>query len=272
MNYDARRAAEYWSAARHATGDELAAVLSLGEPPAVNRAYDTWETGLLLASLPATSVARALDLGAGVGRVSERLARRVGRLACADLAAGMLDRLRHRLHAAGIPEGAYDRIRHRADQNPYRDGSFDLVVCVGLLEHLPETARGRALEEVARVLRPGGWLALVLNNAESRFLGDPNDNPYRLAEQRENGYFCGVVDARSLQIDASRWFETTPLGSNLIYSLHRHAARSLPESARALAALEPFFSAAARWDVALRPLEGMARVAADHHLHLWRRR
>ena len=43
-----RRAAAYWSGPRHETGDELASVLSLGEPPAVNEAYDAWETGLVL--------------------------------------------------------------------------------------------------------------------------------------------------------------------------------------------------------------------------------
>ena len=272
MTYDPRLAADYWSGARHERGDELAAVLSLGEPPAVNRAYDAWETGLLLESLGGETVARALDLGAGVGRVSERLSPRVGRLACADLAPGMLDRLRARLRAARVADGAYDRLRHRADLLPYRDGSFDLVVCLGLLEHLPPEARSRTLREASRVLRAGGALALVLNNAESRFLGDPADNPYRVGAQRENGYFCAVVDERALLREAGAWFEPRTLGSNVFYSLQRHAARLLPEEARSSDRAAPFFAAAERWDRALRPLGGIARVAADHHLYLLRRR
>src|SRR6185369_4696854 len=84
--YDAARAAAYWGGARHETGDELAAVLSLGEPPHVNAAYDAWETGLLLDVIGRAD--RGLDLGAGVGRVSIRLASRVTRLACGDLAPG----------------------------------------------------------------------------------------------------------------------------------------------------------------------------------------
>lgn len=271
MSYDARRAADYWSRDRHERGDELAAVLSLGEPPAVNRAYDAWETGLLLSALGDASVPRALDLGAGVGRVAERLAPRVGRLACADLASGMLERLHRRLHDARVPDGSYDRLRHRADLLPYRDRSIDLVVCLGLLEHLPSEARSKSLAEIARVLRPAGHLVLVLNNASSRFLGDPNDNPYRVGLQRENGYFCAVVDERSLLNEASAWFACEPLGSNVIYSLQRHAARLLPDAARASEAVGAFFAAAARWDVALRPLGGAARVSADHHLYLLRR-
>ncbi|MEK7316055.1 MAG: class I SAM-dependent methyltransferase [Candidatus Eisenbacteria bacterium] len=272
MNYDARRAADYWSGVRHERGDELAAVLSLGEPPAVNRAYDAWETGLLLESLGETPVTRALDLGAGVGRVSERLAPRAGRLACADLAPGMLERLRRRLQGAGIADNAYDRLRHRADLLPYRDASFDLVVCLGLLEHLPADTRSRALGETSRVLRPGGVLALVLNNAESRFLGDPQDNPYRVGAQRENGYFCAVVDERSFLQEAARWFDPESLGSNVFYSLQRHAARLLPDDARASAPVGTFFAVSSRWDQALRPLGGLARTSADHHLYLLRRR
>jgi ubiquinone/menaquinone biosynthesis C-methylase UbiE len=271
MSYDAQRASDYWSRDRHERGDELAAVLSLGEPPAVNRAYDAWETGLLLEALGDVPLPRALDLGAGVGRVSERLAPRVGRLACADLAPGMLVRLRRRLHDAGVPDGAYDRLRHRADLLPYRDGSIDLVVCLGLLEHLPVEVRSKSLEEIARVLRPAGLLALVLNNASSRFLGDPTDNPYRIGLQRENGYFCAVVDEPSLLREASRWFSHESLGSNVFYSMQRHAARLLPEQARASERVGAFFASAARWDVSLRPLGGVARDAADHHLYLLRR-
>jgi SAM-dependent methyltransferase len=272
MSYDPRRAAEYWSGARHERGDELAAVLSLGEPPSVNRAYDAWETGLLLEALQGAPPARALDLGAGVGRVSERLAPRVGRLVCADIAPGMLERLRRRLRASGIADGAYDRIRHRADILPYRDGSFDLVVCLGLLEHLPSDTRFRALSEASRVLRRGGSLALVLNNAESRFLGDPRDNPYRVGEQHENGYFCAVVDERSLLGETAPWFDAEPLGSNVFYSLQRHASRLLPEEGRASEAVGAFLAASARWDRTLRPLGGLARTSADHHLYLLRRR
>ena len=271
MTYDPRRAADYWSEARHERGDDLAAVLSLGEPHSVNQAYDAWETGLLLDSLDDAPIERALDLGAGVGRVAERLAGRVRRLACADLAPGMLERLRRRLHGAGIADDRYDRLRHRADLLPYRERSFDLVVCLGLLEHLPAEARSRTLSEIARVLRPSGRLALVLNNASSRFLGDPNDNPYRVGLQRENGYFCAVVDERSLLEEASAWFACEPLGSNAFYSLQRHAARLLPEAARASEAVGAFFTVAARWDVSLRALGGAARVSADHHLYMLRR-
>ena len=42
---------------------------------------------------------------------------------------------------------------------PHPDKSWDLVTCIHSLEHCPEPQR--AVAEVARVLRPAGWLFLV---------------------------------------------------------------------------------------------------------------
>jgi len=266
--YDATRAAAYWSDTRHETGDELAAVLSLGEPPHVNAAYDFWESGLLLDVLdPAPT---ALDLGAGVGRVSVRLAARVGRLVCGDLAPGMLARLRRNAAEAGARR--LDPVRLRSDRLPFGEGAFSLAVCLGLLEHLPPASRRATLAELARVLRPGGVLGLVLNNDRSALLRDPGDNPHRVGAQRENGYYCAVVAQEDLLSEAAPHFEDRTLGSNLFYSLQRHAARALDDERRRDARLAPFFARAAAWDRALRPLGPMPESAADHHLHLLVRR
>lgn len=42
---------------------------------------------------------------------------------------------------------------------PFRDRSFETVLCAQVLEHVPEPAR--MLEEISRVLRPGGHLILT---------------------------------------------------------------------------------------------------------------
>lgn len=268
--YDAARAAAYWSGARHERGDELAAVLSLGEPPAVNEAYDAWETGLLLQAMEGRSVRRGLDLGTGVGRVAVRIAGELTRIVGADLAPGMLERTRRNARAAGVLN--LDLARLRSDTLPFRDGAFDLVACLGLLEHLPPPARRATLAECARVLSRGGLLALVLNNEQSAFLRDPSDNPLRGGSQQASGYYCAIVGEAELAREVGADFEDTIMGSNLFYSLHRHAARRLPEAARRSPALRPFFQSAAAWDAALRPLGPLARTAADHHLHILVRR
>jgi hypothetical protein len=122
------------------------------------------------------------------------------------------------------------------------------------------------------VLRPGGLLALVLNNDASALLRDPGDNPHRVAAQRENGYYCALVTRGELLRDAAAGFEDRILGSNLFYSLQRHASRALPEPARRSGRLAPFFERAAALDRALRPRGPLADAAADHHLHLLARR
>ena len=58
-----------------------------------------------------------------------------------------------RIHAeAGGREIAYDV--GAGETLPYADASFDAVVCVDVLEHVEDLQR--VVDEVARVLRPGG--------------------------------------------------------------------------------------------------------------------
>lgn len=49
---------------------------------------------------------------------------------------------------------------------PYNDGHFDSVYCVSVLEHAP--ARVQAMDEFARVLKPGGRLSLTMDISLSR--------------------------------------------------------------------------------------------------------
>lgn len=41
---------------------------------------------------------------------------------------------------------------------PYRDNTFDAILCVHILEHIPDDAK--AIHELRRVLKPGGWAVL----------------------------------------------------------------------------------------------------------------
>ena len=48
---------------------------------------------------------------------------------------------------------------------PFADGSFDAVVCVSVIEHVPGEGDAQAMAEIWRVLRPGGVLHLTTNVA-----------------------------------------------------------------------------------------------------------
>jgi SAM-dependent methyltransferase len=56
---------------------------------------------------------------------------------------------------------------HDARALPYADGSFDAVVCVSVIEHVPGDGDAEAMREMRRVLRPGGVLHLTTNVARA---------------------------------------------------------------------------------------------------------
>ena len=101
-----------------------------------------------------------LDVGCGSGVVTRDLARRVGprgRAIGVDQSPGLLAVARE----LARDDGVADRVDFRegnALQLPFADASFDAVVCVTVLSHVP---RGEAaIPELVRVLRRGGRLGV----------------------------------------------------------------------------------------------------------------
>jgi SAM-dependent methyltransferase len=97
-----------------------------------------------------------LDLGCGEGQIA--------RLAVAGGAApaigvdGSAAQIEEAVRRAGGP--AY--VRGRAERLPFPDSSFDAIVTCLVLEHLADL--DAALDEVARVLAPGGRFVLFTNH------------------------------------------------------------------------------------------------------------
>lgn len=102
---------------------------------------------------------RVLDVATGPGYVAERAAARGAIPVGMDIAEGMLAAARERLPNLEFVLGDAERM-------PFGGGSFDAAVGAFVLNHLP--APEVAAREVARVLVPGGTVALADWDADER--------------------------------------------------------------------------------------------------------
>lgn len=149
----------------------------------------TWQRHVAAYALvaPLLPEGRVLDLGCGIGHSFELLAPResVG----VDLDPSVLE---------GQP-----RETAAADMRslPFASGSFDSVLCVQAIEHVPDPER--VLDETARVLRPGGVAVFVTPNRLTFARPDEIIDPYHYVE----------YDPRELQaLMASRFQEVDVCG------------------------------------------------------------
>jgi SAM-dependent methyltransferase len=125
------------------------------ESPAPKR---LWRALRLLQPLSGT---RFLDLGSGVGWAARLAADR----GCARVVVGVDFAYRPlRLGAGAIPEVL--RVQGDGTRLPFRDDSFDRVLSFGSIEHFPDVGKG--LEELGRVLAPGGRAVVVVPNFHVR--------------------------------------------------------------------------------------------------------
>lgn len=90
-----------------------------------------------------TADTRVLEVGCGRGHLTKALANRGVDIVGIDANPQAADLADH------------GQVRHmRAEQLEFDDASFDLIISVHAIEHIPELPR--ALSEMARVLAPGG--------------------------------------------------------------------------------------------------------------------
>ncbi|HLY99065.1 MAG TPA: class I SAM-dependent methyltransferase [Candidatus Angelobacter sp.] len=102
---------------------------------------------------------RVLDLGCGTGWASRRLARLVpvGQVTGIDVADEMLRRAEQ--SSSGIENVRY--VWGSAESIPAPDNSFDKILSVESFYYYAD--QGKALEEIRRVLAPGGRVFILIN-------------------------------------------------------------------------------------------------------------
>ncbi|HSL00807.1 MAG TPA: methyltransferase domain-containing protein [Rubrobacteraceae bacterium] len=102
---------------------------------------------------------RVVDVGCGAGIDSLIAAKKVGPEGCVigvDMTHSMLEKAREAADEAGLSNVEFRE--GYGEELPVEDGWADVVISNGVLNLMPD--KGAALEEMSRVLRPGGRLQI----------------------------------------------------------------------------------------------------------------
>lgn len=99
---------------------------------------------------------RVLEVGCGLGFFSERLVQRGAHLIASDLGPNLVERTRRRVRCEAVVADALRLVEQ------FGPNTFDLVLSSECIEHTPEPEL--ALEQMASVLRPGGYLSVSTPN------------------------------------------------------------------------------------------------------------
>jgi len=122
-----------------------------------------------------------------------------------------------------------------ARQLPYADGSFDLAYSISVIEHIPDHGDSVAIEEMLRVVRPGGRAVVevplrekgreIFRNTDSK--GAPVAEPMFY----ERWYDEPMVSER---LSASRRCSKVALGETLAFDPWISGERRIPKVLRAM--------------------------------------
>lgn len=152
---------EYWTDLaeryRHEDGKGFAPVLHPGAPDWFNLCVHelqerAWRRALSLCTLP--KGASVLDVGCGTGRWVRRYAQNGYSPVGLDGSLSMLKRALELRTPAPL-------LAARIQSLPFRDGTFDCAQAITVIQHVPALEQQQAIEELVRVIKPGGYLILL---------------------------------------------------------------------------------------------------------------
>src|SRR5262249_22268713 len=115
----------------------------------------------LVDSLESPRGLASLEIGCGAGSTTVALARRGFRVTALDPAESMVALTREAADQSGVGDRVVTGIGD-VRQLPFADSSFSLVLALGVLPWVDSTRR--AIGEMVRVLKPGGFLIANVDN------------------------------------------------------------------------------------------------------------
>jgi ubiquinone/menaquinone biosynthesis C-methylase UbiE len=157
-------------------------------------------------ALAACRPGRVLDAGAGTGRVARALTKRGWSITALDVSTEMLERLAAELPGCETVSGAL------GTELPFADATFDAVVSMRVLKYVDDI--DVAIDELARVLRPGGVTVLEFANGRSLARFGYRGSPIR---------FVTLHEAESMLREAGINVTARIAGTRLPYPIWRAA-------------------------------------------------
>jgi ubiquinone/menaquinone biosynthesis C-methylase UbiE len=141
----------------------------------------------------APSSGLVLDAGSGIGRYTIPLAMKNYRTIGIDISLPAIEILDDEIHrrSFNVGLGAAD-VRYL----PFNDNVFDIVVCFGVLQHLLEHERQKAIAEFNRVLAKNGTLIMEVLGKEDMRAGGKMVEPSTY--QRNTGSIYHYFDMQEL--------------------------------------------------------------------------
>jgi SAM-dependent methyltransferase len=216
--------------------------LAWRDPQLLQRPSDTriegiraWEYGVLigcLTRLPERGSWRCLDVGSGASTFPAYLVEHgwVGGMTTLDL-----EDPYERPGSGAPPSERVERVAASMLDIPFSDASFDLVTCISAIEHLDGDRTGpgslpppyeqyrsdtrRALEELMRVVRPGGYVYLTTDaylpdrQTTDRWSSPDGSGPIWSAYHYEDieGLFVRTLEDGGFELVGGRDFDSSHL-------------------------------------------------------------
>jgi SAM-dependent methyltransferase len=150
----------YWRQTHQSAGSDLHAVCFPDKSQALNEFFDRIQRFALRRALDELAIVtpedRVLEIGSGRGRWLRFFADRGAIAMGLDLSPDAV--------ARSVEAGLTARVGS-AEALPFATATFDVVVSVTVLLHLPPDGQRRAIAEMERVCRPGGHIVLLEGTA-----------------------------------------------------------------------------------------------------------
>lgn len=151
---------------------------------------------------PLDRIGQFLDWGCGCGRVTRHLA---GFLPAAGLCGADIDAEAIRWLAAALPRGEFHASGF-VPPLPFAAGRFDFVLASSVFTHLTESHQAAWLDEMARILAPGGILLFTTHGPHAaRMVNHANV----LLDLERSGFHDGTPDDRLGAVASGDYYRAT---------------------------------------------------------------